>query len=115
MYKKENSIIHGIGIHATVDIPEGEILGDYLKDERGDGFRYVKSESMKVALYEQGILGRYCNHQTNCNADVVVVSDTDLKLMSKGIKIGEEITSDYNVAADFIGYPIDTSNFTELA
>lgn len=114
MYKKENSAIHGIGIFSTVDIPEGELIGDYLKNERGEGNRYVKSESMEVALYEQGTLGRFCNHQTNCNADVAVISETEFKLISRGIKIGEEITSNYNLMGDFIGYPIDTSNFIEL-
>ena len=108
---KESSV-HGKGLFAKTNIPEGEVL-TIIKGEFIDGFECerreeennnyifwhcddnyidVKNESMK-----------YINHECNPNCHVDEGNETTLILISsKSIKAGEEITIDYDYEEIYI-------------
>jgi uncharacterized protein len=96
----DESPIHGKGLFARVDIPEGTYLGDYLGPVVQEDGTYVLWVQDDEAGQEYGIDGqnelRYLNHRGEPNAEF----DGE-KLFAQGsIVAGSEITIHYGADWD---------------
>lgn len=112
-YKVDISNIHGSGVVATSNIPNGELIGIWLSKDKNNIVRYLYQDGMTSKWYEIGNLGRYCNHQINSNVSYKKQGNS-IELISKGILIGEEITVNYQWANIIAGFYVDITNFMEL-
>lgn len=75
------SPIHGLGMFATCDMEEGELLAP------------VRVNDMRTPA------GRYTNHSGQPNAVFVALENSDLDLVAvRAIQAGEEVTIDYRQA-----------------
>ncbi len=77
------SKIHGLGLFATEDIPEGTELGISHFEYKG-----TKDDLVRTPL------GGFVNHSYSPNADIRQGRKRVL-IVTKGIKAGDEITVDY--------------------
>ena len=98
---KQSQLCESNGVFSNTPLPQGEVVGIWAsKSIIG---KKLFQEGMKEPWYESQVLGRYANHSLTPNTEVFLEND-NLFLRSKGIKIDEEITVDYTVLKDLIGY-----------
>jgi hypothetical protein len=109
MFELRQSEVNGNGVFATQDIPAETVIGVWCTKDIKQGVRFLYNEGMECRWYETAILGRYCNHSLTPNTSLIV-TDSDLTLVSNGILEGEEIITNYNWVTEHIGYIIDTTN-----
>lgn len=98
---KQSQLCESNGVFSDTPLPEGEVVGIWAS--KSTVGRKLFQKSMKEPWYESQVLGRYANHSLTPNTEVFLEND-NLFLRSKGIKIDEEITVDYTVLKDLIGY-----------
>jgi len=113
-YKVDTSVIHGLGVIAETNYPTDAVIGIWFGQIGNDKRRLLYQPSnMTEKWFEIGDLGRYCNHQNSSNTIVRRVGNV-VQLISMGINIGEEITTDYRMCTQITGFQIDTTGFIEL-
>lgn len=89
-YYTGDSDIHGEGLFANEEIPQGDKIGMWITSDREKAHRTLVSREW----YETYPLGRMCNHSDTPNTEYSL-EDGNIYLVSKGISEGEEITVDY--------------------
>lgn len=108
-YKIDSTDPNYIKILAIEDIPSGEKIGIWVTDYPTEICRYLFQEGMAKKWYETFDLGRYCNHSDISNTRIEL-DNNEIVLISTGILISDEITTDYNNITQFTGY-IPKTNF----
>lgn len=103
---KQSQLCKGRGVFSDTPLPQGEVVGIWASKSMIG--RKLFQKSMKEPWYESQVLGRYTNHSLTSNTEVFL-ENNNLSLRSKGIKINEEITVDYTVLKDLIGYKANTN------
>lgn len=98
---KQSQLCESNGVFSDTHLPEGEVVGIWAS-KSAVGIKLFQ-EGMKEPWYESQVLGRYVNHSLTPNT-VVFLENDNLLLRSKNITVGEEITVDYTVLKDLIGY-----------
>jgi uncharacterized protein len=109
--KARSSRIHGRGLFAKKDIPEGERIIEYTGEKitKAEGNRRYDEQvkNGQIYLFElnsrydidgsaRGNIAKYANHSCDPNAEAVVEKGEIWLVALKDIAKGEEITFDYN-------------------
>jgi len=88
MWKVSDSNIEGQGIFATQNIKRGVVIGD--------AYDIIGQVNDKYIAGDITILGLMHNHSNTPTAKPEMYNDTIYFEARKNIKVGEEITCDYN-------------------
>ncbi len=109
--KARRSRIHGQGLFAKKDIPEGERIIEYTGEKitKAEGNRRYdeQAKANQIYLFElnnrydidgstKGNIAKYANHSCDPNAETIVEKGEIWLVALKDIEKGEEITFDYN-------------------
>lgn len=92
---KRKSAIHGTGIFAGRDIEKEEIFYNVPMDSIFDKPRFRCAYIGKNRWVDDEEILNYINHSCDCNS-ILDISDEPKLIAKKKIKVGEEITVDYD-------------------
>lgn len=91
----------GIAVFSNKVFVKDEIIGEYIGVLQNENGRKLYN-----GMYESAILGRYCNHNSKPNTNLVELETGSIILISNtNINIGDEITTNYLEVERMIGVP----------
>ncbi len=102
MYSLYKFKTRGIGVISTIDIPNGTFIGNYLSKKE-----QLTTESRLIynGWIETNPLGRYLNHNTNCNLSFLKKDDVIEIYSNQNILKNTELTVDYTEIIKLIKLP----------
>lgn len=102
MYSLYKFKTRGIGVVSTIDIPNGTFIGNYLSKKE-----QLTTESRLIynGWIETNPLGRYLNHNTNCNLSFLKKDDVIEVYSNQNILKNTELTVDYTEIIKLIKLP----------
>ncbi len=106
LLEAKDSLIHGMGVFTTVDIPAdaiimrivGDVIGEEecIRREEEEGNVYIFWNDTSYIDTVKSEVIKYINHDCECNCYVDGCDDESLYLCAaRDIKPGEELTIDY--------------------
>jgi hypothetical protein len=93
--------INGVSVFANKKFVYGEVIGEYVVlSNNGNG------RKLHNGMYESDILGRYCNHNTISNTNLIETkNNTIILITNEDINIGDEITTNYSDLEKLLNAP----------